>query len=71
MERVGLSYIKQRLVEDAAGRRALYERFLESQRYAQRDPWAERAFEGVAAHEFAPLKEIALADPDATLGQPA
>jgi hypothetical protein len=29
------------------------------------------AFEGVAAHEFAPLKEIALADPDATLGQPA
>ncbi len=69
VERVGLSYLKQRLVEDAAGRRALYARFLESQRYAQRDPWAERALEGVDAHEFAPLKELEWGEAPSPAGQ--
>ncbi len=54
IERVGLSYVKQRLVEDDAGRRALAKRFLESQRHAQVDPWAERAA-GKDAAEFLPL----------------
>ncbi len=58
IERVGLSYVKQRVVEDAEGRRALHARFLESQRHAQKDPWAERAREGVQAHEFIPLKQV-------------
>lgn len=58
VERIGLSYIKQRVVEDAEGRKALNERFLESQVYAQVDPWAQRASEGVDAHEFAPLTQI-------------
>jgi nitrite reductase (NADH) large subunit len=48
IERVGLSYVKQRVVDDQEGRQALAERFAESQQYAQIDPWAERASQGVA-----------------------
>ncbi len=55
VERVGLSYIKERILEDEEGRRALYDRFKVSQKYAQVDPWKERA-EGGQAHEFRPLK---------------
>ncbi len=59
IERVGLAYVKKRLVEDAAGRKALHERFLHSQSFAQIDPWAERADKGVDAAEFAPLARLA------------
>lgn len=59
IERVGLSYVKQRVVEDAAGRKELYRRFLDSQKLAQVDPWAERADHGVDRHEFVPLKQVA------------
>jgi nitrite reductase (NADH) large subunit len=31
---------------------------VESQKYVQKDPWAERANEGVEAHEFTPLKQV-------------
>ena len=58
IERVGLSYVKQRVVEDAVGRHQLYERFIDSQKYAQIDPWAERALHGVDSHEFIPLKQV-------------
>jgi hypothetical protein len=54
IERVGLSRVKERIVDDAAGRRALHARFLESQRFSQIDPWAERAHGGDAA-EFMPV----------------
>jgi nitrite reductase (NADH) large subunit len=54
IERVGLKHIRERIVDDAAGRKALYERFLESQQFSQSDPWAERAA-GAEAEEFAPL----------------
>jgi nitrite reductase (NADH) large subunit len=57
VERVGLSYIKRRVVEDAPGRKALHQRFLASQVLAQVDPWKERAA-GAQAHEFAPLVEV-------------
>ncbi|MGB8517713.1 MAG: nitrite reductase large subunit NirB [Gallionella sp.] len=57
IERVGLAYVKQHIVEDAAGRADLYARFLESQRYSQDDPWKERA-EGKDAHEYAALATI-------------
>ncbi|CAN5322273.1 nitrite reductase large subunit NirB [soil metagenome] len=43
VERVGLDYIKQRIVEDAVGREALRARFLYSQSFMQDDPWAKRA----------------------------
>jgi nitrite reductase (NADH) large subunit len=57
IERVGLAYVKQHIVEDAAGRAELYARFLESQRYSQDDPWKERA-EGKDAHEYVALATI-------------
>ncbi|MEA3390132.1 MAG: nitrite reductase large subunit NirB [Pseudomonadota bacterium] len=43
IERVGVDYVKSRIVEDEAGREALRARFLYSQRFSQDDPWAERA----------------------------
>ena len=58
IERVGLAYLKQHIVDDAAGRAELYVRFLESQRYSQDDPWKARA-EGKDAHEYAALTTIA------------
>ncbi len=57
VERVGLNYIKQRMLEDPAGRQALYERFRYSQQFSQIDPWKQRA-EGAEAHEFIPLKIV-------------
>ncbi|HFD81324.1 MAG TPA: NAD(P)/FAD-dependent oxidoreductase [Gammaproteobacteria bacterium] len=57
IERVGVSYVKERIVEDELGRKALAERFRFAQKYAQQDPWQERA-EGGEAHEFTPLKVV-------------
>ncbi|GAA0597591.1 nitrite reductase large subunit NirB [Caenispirillum bisanense] len=42
IERVGLDFVKTRIVDDAANRAALNARFLESQRHSQSDPWAEQ-----------------------------
>ncbi len=58
VERVGLNHIKAKIVDDAAGRAALYERFKFGQQFAQIDPWKERA-EGTAAHEFQPIRIVA------------
>jgi nitrite reductase (NADH) large subunit len=57
IERVGLSYVKEKIVEDEDNRKALAERFRESQKYMQDDPWQERA-EGGEAHEFTPIKVV-------------
>ncbi|MCE7798672.1 nitrite reductase large subunit NirB [Sphingobium sufflavum] len=43
VERVGLDYVKKRIVEDEVGREALRNRFLYAQSFLQVDPWAERA----------------------------
>ncbi len=59
LERVGLSYVKGRMVEDEVGRQGLYRRFMESQRPAQVDPWGARA-DGDDAHEYTPIREVAL-----------
>ena len=55
VERVGLSTIKEAVVENEAQRKALYKRFKISQKTSQIDPWKARA-EGAAEHEFTPLK---------------
>ncbi len=55
IERVGLPYVKQKIVDDAEGRQLLYQRFLQSQRSAQVDPWAERAA-GLDRQEFEPIR---------------
>ena len=57
IERVGVDYVRDRLA-DPAVRAALRERFQDSQRHAQRDPWADRAA-GVDAHEFRALATVA------------
>jgi nitrite reductase (NADH) large subunit len=61
IERVGLTHVRERIVGDASGRKALHARFLESQRYSQVDPWAERA-NGAQADEFAPLRAVSPAE---------
>ena len=50
MQRVGLDFIKKRVVEDAEGRKALHERLLYALQ-GEKDPWAERA-QGAEHHEF-------------------
>ncbi len=57
LERVGLTYVKEKVVEDAEGREALSERFRYAQKFAQDDPWAERAAGG-EMHEFTPIKQV-------------
>ncbi|MBP2316418.1 nitrite reductase large subunit NirB [Azospirillum soli] len=58
LERVGLDYVKKRLVDDPESRKALNARFLFSQTFSQDDPWAERASGAVDRHEFAPLAQV-------------
>ncbi|MCS3904046.1 nitrite reductase (NADH) large subunit [Methylohalomonas lacus] len=59
IERVGLDYVIDRVVKDDAGRKAAYERFLESQQYIEVDPWAGRSSDsGAAPIEYVPLKEV-------------
>ena len=58
IERVGIAYIRQRIVDDADGRRALQQRFMHAQSFLQDDPWAERANHGVDAREFQPLPAL-------------
>jgi nitrite reductase (NADH) large subunit len=60
IERVGVDYVKSRIVEDDAGREALRARFLYSQSFCQDDPWAERAA-GARADLHQPLHPIAIA----------
>jgi len=55
--RVGVETIRQQVLEDGERRRALFDRFVLSQKFAQHDPWAERAA-GRDAHEFAPLADL-------------
>ncbi len=54
-DRVGYDTVRAMIVDDAEGRKAFYERFLYSQKFAQDDPWEERASKGVDSHEFSPL----------------
>lgn len=57
IERVGLAYVKQRVVEDDEGRQALFQRFLASQQSAQSDPWAALA-ETPAREQFVHLGSV-------------
>jgi len=60
VNRVGLDYVKKRVVDDGAGRTVLYERLLFALK-DEPDPWSERA-RGASHAEFEPLspeKELA------------
>lgn len=54
VERVGLDYVKGRMLDDEEERGELAQRFFFSQNYSQHDPWAKRAA-GEDAHHHAPL----------------
>jgi nitrite reductase (NADH) large subunit len=58
IDKVGLDWIKEQVVEDLENRAELAQRFRYSQQFYQVDPWAERAKEGVDAHEFSPLADF-------------
>jgi nitrite reductase (NADH) large subunit len=51
VQRVGLDYVKQRVLEDAAGRRAAFERLLYALQGAK-DPWAERVQQGEQRKQY-------------------
>ncbi|MDE2267095.1 MAG: nitrite reductase large subunit NirB [Alphaproteobacteria bacterium] len=57
IERVGLDYVKTRIVEDETGRKALYARFLYAQKFAQIDPWEQNAVQDKPKAEFRLLAE--------------
>ncbi len=57
IERVGLAYVKGRIVEDEAQRKALAARFRFAQQFAQDDPWSARA-KGEDRHEFTPILQV-------------
>ena len=54
MERVGLDYIKSKILEDDEGRQAYHQRLLDSLKDA-RDPW-QTSREGEAIKQFIPIK---------------
>ncbi len=57
--RVGFDKIKSQIVENAEARRNFFNRFVFSQKFAQVDPWSERA-SGKDQHEFNPLTRVTL-----------
>jgi nitrite reductase (NADH) large subunit len=56
-KRVGTDEIRRQIVGDAGRRRAYFDRFVFSQRFAQVDPWSERV-SGKDKHEFRPMAAI-------------
>jgi nitrite reductase (NADH) large subunit len=59
-KRVGVAEIRRQVLEDTERRRAYFDRFVYSQKFAQVDPWSERV-SGVDKHEFRPLAAIGMA----------
>mgnify|MGYP001227068511 CR=1 FL=1 len=58
-KRVGVDTVRGQIMAEKDRRKALYDRFVFSQTFAQSDPWAERAA-GKDAHEFSPLADLTL-----------
>jgi nitrite reductase (NADH) large subunit len=55
--RIGIDEIRRQIMEDGEKRKAFYERFVFSQKFAQVDPWSERV-SGKDKHEFQPMAVI-------------
>src|SRR5690606_25142240 len=55
VDRVGLDYVRARVVTDAFDRAALFGRFFESQRSSQADPWAR----ALLPSGFVPVERLA------------
>ena len=60
-KRVGYDEIRRQILDDLEKRKAYYDRFVFSQRFAQVDPWSERA-SGKDKHEFKPMATVGFAE---------
>jgi nitrite reductase (NADH) large subunit len=58
VSRVGLPHVKQKILEDAAGRKALWER-LQFSLADEPDPWFEHEKAQVDLRQFAAVAEVA------------
>ena len=58
-KRIGYDEVRRQILDDPAKRRAYYDRFVFSQKFAQVDPWSERV-SGKDKHEFKPMATLAL-----------
>ncbi|WP_217578242.1 nitrite reductase large subunit NirB [Mesorhizobium sp. GbtcB19] len=60
-KRIGTAEIKRQILDDTSKRKAYYERFVFSQKFAQVDPWSERV-SGKDKHEFRPMASVGFAE---------
>ncbi len=56
-KRIGTDEIRRQIMEDHDKRRAYFDRFVFSQKFAQVDPWSERV-SGKDKHEFKPMATV-------------
>lgn len=56
IERVGLKHVQALVVDDEANRKALAQRFYESQKNSQNDPWAEEVAK--QPEKYIPIKQV-------------
>lgn len=56
-KRIGYDEVRRQIIDDADKRKAYFERFVFSQKFAQVDPWSERV-SGEHKHEFKPMATI-------------
>jgi len=71
-DRVGHDTIRAAILDDVEGRKAYYDRFVFSQKFAQTDPWSERV-SGVDKHEFKPMAVFGQpgSQPETAITEPA
>jgi nitrite reductase (NADH) large subunit len=58
-KRIGYDEVRRQIMDDAEKRKAYFERFVFSQKFAQVDPWSERV-SGKDKHEFRPMATLSL-----------
>ena len=58
-KRIGVEEVRRQVLDDDERRRAYFNRFVHSQKFAQVDPWSERV-SGLHKHEFRPLAAVDL-----------
>ncbi len=56
-KRIGYDEVRSQIMDDGEKRKAYFERFVYSQKFAQDDPWSERV-SGKDKHEFNPMAAI-------------
>lgn len=58
-KRIGYDEVRRQIMDDADKRKAYYDRFVFSQKFAQVDPWSERV-SGKDKHEFKPMATLTM-----------